>query len=48
MDEKGNEINTLPINQESINGLRYVHFVSTAVQEDVKGFLIGKVESKPL
>lgn len=47
MDEGGNEIATLPLNHENINGINYVHFISTAMQEDTKGFLIEKVESKP-
>ncbi len=47
MDEKGNEIITLPLNQENLNGISYVHFISTAKQEDVKGFLIEKVKSRP-
>lgn len=45
MDEKGNEIITLQLNQKNLNGISYVHFISTAKQEDVKGFLIGKVKS---
>lgn len=47
MDEKGNKIATLPLSQETINGISYVHFISTAKQKDTKGFLIEKVESKP-
>lgn len=47
LDEEGNEINTLPLNQESVNGLSYVHFISTANEMDEKGFLIKSVESKP-
>ena len=46
MDENGNEIATLPLNRESVNGLSYVHFISTAEQEDLEGFLIKGVESK--
>lgn len=47
MDEGGNEVATLPLNFDTINGINYVHFISTAMQEDTKGFLIEKVESKP-
>lgn len=47
MDENGNEIIALPLNQRSTNGISYVHFISTAQQDDVHGFLIGKVKSKP-
>ena len=46
MDENGNEIATLPLNRESVNGLSYVHFISIAEQEDLEGFLIKGVESK--
>lgn len=46
LDGKGNEIGILPLNQESLNGLSYVHFISTAKERDEKGFLIKKVESK--
>ncbi len=46
IDEKGNEIITLPLNQKNIHGISYVHFISTAKQEDVKGFLIEKVKSE--
>lgn len=44
-DENGNEIIILPLNRESIHGLSYVHFISTAQQEDEKGFLVGQVKS---
>ena len=47
-DDEGNEIGNLPLNGESVNGLSYVHFISTANEMDEKGFLIKKVESKPL
>jgi hypothetical protein len=33
----------LPLNQQSINGINYVHFMSTANSEDGAGFLIGSV-----
>lgn len=46
-DEKGNEITTLPLNFATINGISYVHFISTANQEDTLGFLIKKVKSNP-
>lgn len=46
MDEGGKEIATLPLNFTTVNGINYVHFISTAEQEDTKGFLIEKVESK--
>lgn len=46
-DREDNEIATLPINFNTINGINYVHFISTAEQEDAKGFLIERVESKP-
>ena len=45
-DGNGKDLATLALNRESIDGLSYVHFISTAEQEDVKGFLIGKVKSK--
>jgi hypothetical protein len=45
-DSEGNEIATLPLNFNTINGINYVHFISTANQEDTKGFLIDRVESK--
>ena len=45
-DGHGNELAALPLNNETINGLSYVHFISTAQKKDVKGFLIGKVKSK--
>ena len=48
LDDEGNEIGNLPLNGESVNGLSYVHFISTANEMDEKGFLIKKVESKPL
>ena len=46
-DSEDNEIATLPINFNTINGINYVHFISTAEQEDAKGFLIERVEIKP-
>ena len=46
-DENGNEIAQLPLNFDTINGINYVHFISTAQEEDTKGFLIERVESKP-
>jgi hypothetical protein len=44
-DNKGNEIATLPLNFNTVNGISYVHFISTADEEDTKGFLIERVES---
>ncbi|GGW24778.1 sialidase family protein [Arenibacter certesii] len=46
-DEAGNEIATLFLNRESIHGLSYVHFISTARQEDKQGFYVGYVRSGP-
>ncbi|WP_051254030.1 sialidase family protein [Arenibacter latericius] len=46
-DENGKEIASLPLNRESIHGLSYVHFISTAKQEDKQGFLVGPVRSGP-
>ena len=46
-DNQGNEIATLPLNFVTINGISYVHFISTASEEDTKGFLVERVESKP-
>lgn len=48
LDEKGNVIVILPLNQESINGLSYVHFISTAKERDEKGLLIKSVKSRSL
>ena len=45
-DEKGNEIASLPLNFDTVNGINYVHFISTADEEDTKGFLVERVESK--
>lgn len=33
----------IPLNRQSINGINYVHFMSTANSEDDAGFLIGSV-----
>ncbi|NLD21582.1 MAG: exo-alpha-sialidase, partial [Bacteroidales bacterium] len=44
-DNEGNEIATLPLNFSTVNGISYVHFISTAEKEDTKGFLIERVES---
>ena len=46
MDEEGRQISTLPLNEESLNGISYVHFISTAKEEDTEGFLVGGVESR--
>lgn len=46
-DNQGNEIATLPLNFVTINGISYVHLISTASEEDTKGFLVERVESKP-
>ena len=45
-DNKGNKIATLPLNFDAQNGISYVHFISTADEEDTKGFLVERVESK--
>ena len=45
-DNEGNDIATLPLNFNTVNGISYVHFISTAEKEDTKGFLIERVEAK--
>ena len=46
-DKQGNKIATLPLNFDTVNGINYVHFISTADEEDTKGFLVERVESNP-
>ena len=46
-DKQGNEIAALPLNFDTVNGINYVHFISTADEEDTKGFLVERVESNP-
>ena len=36
----------LPLNRASLNGISYVHFISTAAEEDTAGFLIESVSAE--
>ena len=45
MDAEGIVLDTLQLNKACMNGISYVHFISTAHQEDDKGFLIGPVKA---
>jgi hypothetical protein len=47
-DENRNIIHKLPLIQESMNGISYVHFISVADREDEKGFMIGSLNSEQL
>jgi len=46
IDSRGSVIDILKLNKECINGISYVHFISTAKQEDENGFLVGPVKAE--